>query len=325
MNDDVFEITFDKYSAKLPGGRPINQVLQYFADAVGLIGEPLGMAKDKLSHYRMQRAEAAAIAMRRAIDIKEARGERIEPITPKLLTNWIEGVSMEDAESENILELWARLLADGGALFDSELQAHIDLLKKIGPKEAEAVDRMFKIRLSKGVIGEPGGAMRYIMDIDSVELQNNAVFKMLEMVIDRHLALAPDVERVDLNRISRLISKLIQGSVFSVRYQKGRSGKGFGKFDSTYIILEHAGLVSNRRFKRSVGDCELELKWAAPTPICISLFARLNREKLTIPSSVNINDVFLQAKFSRYLGMPSRLREYLNVSSDTTHPSSAPQ
>tara|TARA_R110002072_G_scaffold235907_1_gene393617 strand:+ start:90 stop:692 length:603 start_codon:yes stop_codon:yes gene_type:complete len=138
-------------SLRVKGSKPISQVSQYAADAIGIIGEPLGILKDKLAAFRLNQAEASAIAMQRARDIKNEHNEPTERVSQKYLASWIEGSSNEDVSAENILEIWARLLANAGPEFDARFLAYNDALRKIGPQEAKIIDKFIQPRFISGL------------------------------------------------------------------------------------------------------------------------------------------------------------------------------
>lgn len=142
-NEFEFEIVKGSFSLKVRGLKPAVQVSQYLADAVGVIGEPLGYVKDSLQQFRIHRAQASAAAMLRAKEIAESKGEKIKSVTPKLLAPWIEYSSREEVNEENLLELWAQILASAPEGFDSNYLAFMELCSRIGPREAEFIKILY--------------------------------------------------------------------------------------------------------------------------------------------------------------------------------------
>ena len=158
------EVSKGSFQLKVKGFKPLAQVTQYVADFVGIVGEPVGTLTDTLRNYRIHRAESAAAAMLRAKQIAAEQGRRLPAVSPKMLSPWIEGASSEDLSSENILELWARLLASATAEFDPVLLAFIEICKKIGPREAKTLSSLININCFSGIScsieGVEGGSSR---------------------------------------------------------------------------------------------------------------------------------------------------------------------
>lgn len=102
--------------------------------------EFLGALGDEVRRFRIHREQVALATLKRAKEIRNEEGISAKPVSQKLLAPWLEGASLEGEDDENISELWARLLAHAPEDFSSEYAAIVDILKKIGKREASALE-----------------------------------------------------------------------------------------------------------------------------------------------------------------------------------------
>ncbi len=125
-------------------GRAAGRLADQLADIISPFSGVLGAAGDRVQEYRIFRREAAAAALLRARQIREEHGVLSHRVSPKLLAPWLEGASSEDLGGENIVELWARILATAGEGFDARTLRYVDIAKSIGPKEASFFQTMME-------------------------------------------------------------------------------------------------------------------------------------------------------------------------------------
>lgn len=138
MNESTkFEINVHGFSLKFEGSGYVSRIGHYVADAVGVVGEPLGYVTDRMGNWRIHQEKAAAAAMLRAKEIADEEGRVLSKPSPKFLAPWIEGASSEDIDGENISELWARLLTQTTEEFSAKQVQLIHALNGIGPREAK--------------------------------------------------------------------------------------------------------------------------------------------------------------------------------------------
>ena len=135
---DEIEVTAkpDSFCLKAKGGAA-SRLGHQIADVISPFSGLLGAIGDHVDQYRMLRKEAAAAALLRARELKLLAGEQPHPVSQKILAPWLEGASTEDLGTENLLELWARILAKSPEEVDAAFLRYIDITKNIGPKEAE--------------------------------------------------------------------------------------------------------------------------------------------------------------------------------------------
>jgi len=271
-------------SLRIKGLKPLAQVSQYAADTIGIIGEPLGLIKDKLAAFRLNQVEASAIAMQRAKDIKADRGEVSEPISQKYLASWIEGSSNEDVTSDNILELWARLLANSSSEFDARFLAYNDALRKIGPKEALIINRFIQPRYITGLRSGSGSEFfRWCTTENCTHNCEKLVSLYFGKLKDNEIPLPSVINHKDIRKCSRIIGRLLDGHLISFHISSDSSGLGTGEIDGVAEVLEHAGLVKihERDFKADNGT-KIELRWGVPTAIGLGLYFEINRDRLSV-------------------------------------------
>lgn len=299
-------------SLRIKGLKPIAQVTQYAADTIGIIGEPLGLVKDKLAAFRMNQAEASAIAMQRAKEIKAGRGERPEAVSQKYLASWIEGSSNEDATADNILELWARLLANSSSEFDARFLAYNDALRKIGPKEALIINRFIQPRYLSGLRSGPNGNSYRRCSVDNCTYNSKSLIDLyLNKVEYGKLDLPFTGGHKDIIRCARILGKLIDGHLISYSIRRGSSGIGIGGMEGAAEVLEHAGLIKvHDAVLETSRDERIEISWGTPTAIGLGLYFEINKDRLIV------NDNFFDASFSTDYHtaddrIPSRLKELL--------------
>lgn len=108
-------------------GKTFSDLLSPFSEGFGLIGD----------HIRLYRERSVQKVLEKASDIALERDEPVRPVHPKNLVPLIENASLESQESNELLDLWARLLLSGDVNFDAELAVFSDTLKRIGKIEAD--------------------------------------------------------------------------------------------------------------------------------------------------------------------------------------------
>ncbi|MFG6559779.1 hypothetical protein [Sulfitobacter sp. 1A15299] len=271
-------------SLRVKGLKPLAQVTQYAADTIGIIGEPLGIVKDKLAAFRMNQAEASAIAMQRAKEIKTERGELPEPVSQKYLASWIEGSSNEDATAENILELWARLLANSTTEFDAKFLAYNDALRKIGPKEAKIINRFMQPKFIAGLRSVSNGDSSRWCTVENCTYNSRSLIEFYLDKIEHGIIPIPTAgNHKDLVRCAKIIDKLLDGHFISYSIYNGNSGFGIGGMDGAAEVLEHAGLIKVQKATLETDEVgTLEISWGVPTAIGLGLYFEINKDRLLI-------------------------------------------
>lgn len=273
------EVSKGSFQLKVKGFKPLAQVSQYVADFVGIVGEPVGTITDTLRNYRIHRAESAAAAMLRAKQIAAEEGKRLPAVSPKMLSPWIEGASSEDLHSENILELWARLLASATAEFDPVLLAFIEICKKIGPREAKTLSSLININCFSGISCSIEGGGRRIISLDEEKKSN---LRYLDRMVKK---LPHDIDTLSLDPAEFSCLPLLQGrmcgKVANVSLTSGSAGRNFGG-DEELMVLEFLGVVTSEDVHWQIGPQVLKCTLYEPTPLGVKFFEIIHQDELTI-------------------------------------------
>jgi Abortive infection alpha len=103
-------------------------LLSPFSNSMGLLGDQLGYA----------RRAAAFRAARKAVAMLERDGIAAGNVPPKILLPWLEGASLE--VDQTLEDAWAGLLARAVKSADAVIVSYMDVLKRIGAKEAKLLD-----------------------------------------------------------------------------------------------------------------------------------------------------------------------------------------
>lgn len=222
-----------------------------FVDALSPFTEILGALGDEVRRLRIHREMTAMETLKKAKQIRDERGIDSGPVSPKLLAPWLEGASLEDDGEQNISELWAALLAESPKSFSSEYAIFIEILRKIGRKEAQALEEFIPHHGRSGVQGFSG-------ELDGIYRE----------IIDRHIEKIKHYLEESRGDIEKLSTEIF--SPFNMRENKSHTypvracsmyastSDKFGRscFTSSDFlkqhrdalpVLEHAGLVSLRQ------------------------------------------------------------------------------
>lgn len=98
-------------------------------DAVSPFTEGLGALGDRIRFFRERSVIKAGQRAKELVD-----GGDIAPVPPKVLVPWIEGASLEDADDDMMIEMWARLLASSSEDVAPETYRIISILRELsGP------------------------------------------------------------------------------------------------------------------------------------------------------------------------------------------------
>lgn len=137
MADDNDELTFElsekgvRIRSKGEGAGRLSNAL---ADLVSPFTESAGLIGDNI---RLRRVESTIRALTIARNLVENSSARLIPPPQKFLIQWLENSSFEEDDDTDLSELWAKLLVAASHDYSDSFISYVDLLKKIGPKEAE--------------------------------------------------------------------------------------------------------------------------------------------------------------------------------------------
>jgi len=136
----TFEISDRRLKASLPAeqasllGAQIGELLSPFVEGAGLIGD----------YIRFFRQKSALKAIKRVRELAQQQSITLRPVPPKFLLPWIESVSLESDDDQQIMEIWSNVLLNASQTREPCRPIFIDILKKIGSSEAIILERMWK-------------------------------------------------------------------------------------------------------------------------------------------------------------------------------------
>lgn len=270
------EVVTGTFSLRAKGSKSVARIGDYLANVIGIIGEPAGIITDAWSNYRVYRREAAAAAMIRANEISREKGKRLENVSPKFLSPWIEGASQEDLGSENILELWATLLAMAPNEVDTTLLALVDLCKRIGPTEAQLISQLVGPRHCRSLVGRREGYW-YRVSVGAGPIRN---IRTLNRFAEKFLSGERSPEEC-VGVVNQLQSKLF-GKVADVRLFEGMSGVGAGLNREPMDVLEYLGVVRSEELHWGSTGRRITAVLFQPTTLGARFFEILNWDLLYI-------------------------------------------
>jgi hypothetical protein len=135
---DQIEVGITSHGIKVRSvGDAAGRLSGQLADLLSPLTEGAGYVGDKI---RLFRQKATIEALQRAHKVASERGYKLGPVPPRFLVEWLEGASLQDDKDEGLKDLWAKLLASGSKEFKTSYISYVDLLKKIGPKDAEILE-----------------------------------------------------------------------------------------------------------------------------------------------------------------------------------------
>ena len=130
------DLRLDKVSVSATGdvvgsaGSKIGDVLSPITESLGLLGDVV----------RLKRQEVAVKGISRVNEITKERGLKLEPVPPKFLTRWVEGISLE-SDGGPLFEMWSQLFvaAASEGKFSGNNLVFMRILREITVREAEVL------------------------------------------------------------------------------------------------------------------------------------------------------------------------------------------
>ncbi|WP_281928543.1 hypothetical protein [Roseibium album] len=137
MKEDKFKAKASATSVEVSAeGGSAARLGHALADALSPFTGTLGAAGDYVSEFRVKRRLKLLQTITRAKEIQEELGIEAHPVSPKLLTQWMEKASLEDDDDIVLSDLWANLLAKSPHEFSALHAICADLISKLGSQEA---------------------------------------------------------------------------------------------------------------------------------------------------------------------------------------------
>lgn len=119
-------------------GSAAERLAHQLADLLSPFSEVAGLAGDAVRTWRPSNVTRI---LKNAHDKAAARGLRIEPVHPKMLSYWVEKASLED--DDELADRWAELLLNSMGKFDTTHIWAADILVKLDHSSAKSIDLLY--------------------------------------------------------------------------------------------------------------------------------------------------------------------------------------
>ena len=111
------------------------------------------------SQVRLQQTDVLMDIASRARAAFDREGLRGNPVPYKFLVPFLEKASLEDW-ADDLREAWVNLLLRAATKYDTKLNVYVDILSKIGAREALFLQRVYNSRRSTGGFAWPEGPFK---------------------------------------------------------------------------------------------------------------------------------------------------------------------
>jgi hypothetical protein len=161
-----------------------------FTHSLGLIGDWIADARERLKVHRLQALMAVAEKARKEI---EDRGEKPREIPFKALLPMLDKASLEAADDEVLTTAWGTLIASASLDYDPEVIAFSRILSELSPRECVILQRIFGQRWEWVLGNHVPAAMRQFFESDAeikpmirdaVLKQDHQLFSKLQKYVD---------------------------------------------------------------------------------------------------------------------------------------------
>ena len=123
-------------------GQGLADLFKPFVQWVGEKGDAVEHERNLRRQVRDFNEETLRLGLLRTAEIANANGITIQPVPLKFIAQWSEGVSLEDPKDEELIDLWANLLADASGEFSSGHLLYARILKEMTNREAAVLKKM---------------------------------------------------------------------------------------------------------------------------------------------------------------------------------------
>jgi len=154
-----------KVSAEGSGAERLGHAI---ADALSPFTEGLGLLGDQVRVYRQQRLEAAAAHVKK---LTSGLDGEITKLPPKQIVTWIEEASL--AESDELSQIWAKLLVGAATNPSSINQRFMELLSKLSKIEVQFLDVLFDRVTTERFASADGKISYYGRQLAEEEISSN--------------------------------------------------------------------------------------------------------------------------------------------------------
>jgi hypothetical protein len=119
------------------GERSVDKLVDAVVDAFSPATETLGLLGDAV---RLARVEVAARITRRAKSIADEAGLQLQAPPLKFLVPFFERASTEDDTDDDLMAMWANLLAAAGSNYDARQMRYTSILSEMSGEQARILD-----------------------------------------------------------------------------------------------------------------------------------------------------------------------------------------
>jgi hypothetical protein len=147
------------------GERSVDKLVDAVVDAFSPASEALGLLGDAV---RLARVEVAARITRRAKSIADEAGLQLQAPPLKFLVPFFERASTEDDTDDDLMAMWANLLAAAGSNYDARQMRYTSILAELSGEQARILDAV--ARNYGGVIGDDPDARSLAYDLSESRL-----------------------------------------------------------------------------------------------------------------------------------------------------------
>lgn len=236
------------------------------ADALSPFTNALGAAGDYVEDFRVFRRLKLLQTLERAKQLRQSLGIEARPVSPKLLTYWMEKASLESDKDEVLTEMWAKLLASSGEEFSSIRAICIDIIGKLSSEEAIIFQEICEIDqggedyLFDGINYFETDPIKFIEETLIMNFGGNISGNILIKEEDNIIELIKksiDFPGVKIISLHMEISTLEVGGVarYTIQYFHPMYNFGREKELKSIDILGYHGLITHKSYDSSISLC----------------------------------------------------------------------
>ena len=242
-----------------------------FTHSLGLIGDWLADARERLKIHRLKALTAIAQKARKEI---ESRAEEPREIPFKALLPMLERASLEEADDETLTTAWGSLIASASLDYDPEVIAFSRILSELSPRECLILQRIFGGRW-EWVLGKRApAAMKGFYE-------SEATIKpmILKAVLEQDLKLFPKLQAyVDPSMPMEFTMGLTRGVSERVNWiDKTLKEPFYAENELGYRLLEAQDLIGShgKSYSWKDGEIPVAVDWVSLTDLGARFVARV--------------------------------------------------
>jgi hypothetical protein len=242
-----------------------------FTHSLGLIGDWIADARERLKTHRLQALTAIAEKARKEI---EGRAEEPGEIPLKALLPMLDKASLEEADDETLTTAWGALIASASLDYDPEVIAFSRILSELSPRECLILQRIFGQRWD-WVLGKHAPAAMKRFFESEVEIKP----MIREAVLKGDHSLFGKLQRyVDPSMPMEFTLALTRGVTQRVNWvDKVLKEPFYAENELGYRLLEAQGLIGGHghSYNWRDGEIPVAVDWVTLTDLGARFVARV--------------------------------------------------